>query len=55
LPTGVAIAVAVVTRLAQTGVELLYAGASVLYARRMPELEERNAEVSAKESGVPIS
>jgi len=55
LPTGVAIAVAVVTRLAQTGVELLYAGASVLYARRMPELEERNAEVSARESGVPIS
>jgi hypothetical protein len=55
LPTGVAIAVAVVTRLAQTGVELLYAGASVLYARRMPELAERNAEVSAKESGVPIS
>jgi uncharacterized membrane protein YbhN (UPF0104 family) len=55
LPTGVAIAVAVVTRLAQTVVELLYAGASVLYARRMPELEERNAEVSSKESGVPIS
>jgi glycosyltransferase 2 family protein len=55
LPTGVAIAVAVVTRLAQTGVELLYAGASVLYARRMPELEERNADASAKESGVPIS
>ena len=55
LPTGVAIAVAVVTRLAQTGVELLYAGASVLYARRMPELADRNAEVSANESGVPIS
>jgi uncharacterized membrane protein YbhN (UPF0104 family) len=59
LPTGVAIAVAVVTRLAQTGVELLYAGGSVLYARRLPELDERSedrkAEVSAKESGVPIS
>ena len=55
LPTGVAIAVAVVTRLAQTGIELLYAGGSTLYARRMPELEERKADVSAKESGVPIS
>jgi hypothetical protein len=56
LPTGVAIAVAVAVRLAQTGVELLYAGASVLYARRLPELSDaRNAEVSASESGVPIS
>jgi uncharacterized membrane protein YbhN (UPF0104 family) len=55
LPTGVAIAVAVVTRLAQTGVELLYATASVLYARRMPELEARKAAVSASEPGVPIS
>lgn len=55
LPTGVAIAVAVVTRLAQTGVELLYAGGSVLYARRMPELADRKAEVSASEPGVPIS
>jgi uncharacterized membrane protein YbhN (UPF0104 family) len=56
LPTGVAIAVAVAVRLAQTGVELLYAGASVLYARRMPELRDaRKAEVSARESGVPIS
>jgi glycosyltransferase 2 family protein len=56
LPTGVAIAVAVAVRLAQTGIELLYAGASVLYARRMPELAEaRKAEVSASDSGVPIS
>jgi hypothetical protein len=56
LPTGVAIAVAVAVRLAQTGIELLYAGASVLYARRLPELSEaRKAEVSASESGVPIS
>jgi hypothetical protein len=55
LPAGVAIAVAVVTRLAQTGVELLYAGASTLYARRLPELADRKPEVSAKESGVPIS
>jgi uncharacterized membrane protein YbhN (UPF0104 family) len=59
MPTGVAIAVAVVTRLAQTGVELLYAGGSVLYARRLPELDEdsepKKAEVSAKEPGVPIS
>jgi hypothetical protein len=59
MPTGVAIAVAVVTRLAQTGVELLYAGGSVLYARRLPELDDDNeakkAEVSAKEPGVPIS
>ena len=40
-------------RLAQTGIELAYAGASVLYARRLPELgdEERKAAVSAKESG----
>jgi uncharacterized membrane protein YbhN (UPF0104 family) len=43
LPTGVAIAVAVAVRLAQTGIELLYAGASVLYARRMPELAESSA------------
>jgi hypothetical protein len=55
LPTGVAIAVAVVVRLAQTGIELLYAGGSVLYARRMPELEERKAAVSASDPGVPIS
>ena len=58
LPTGVAIAVAVVTRLAQTGIELLYAGGSVLYARRMPELEgsaDKKVDVSAKEPGVPIS
>ncbi len=43
LPTSVAIAVAVAVRLAQTGIELLYAGASVLYARRMPELVESSA------------
>jgi uncharacterized membrane protein YbhN (UPF0104 family) len=59
LPTSVAVAVAVVVRLAQTGIELLYAGGSVLYARRMPELEEedeaRKAAVSASEPGVPIS
>jgi uncharacterized membrane protein YbhN (UPF0104 family) len=55
LPTGVAIAVAVVVRLAQTGIELLYAGGSVLYARRMPELDDRKAAVSASEPGVPIS
>jgi Lysylphosphatidylglycerol synthase TM region len=56
LPTGVAIAVAVAIRLAQTGIELLYAGASVLYARRLPELSDaRKAEVSASDSGVPIS
>ena len=56
MPTSVAIAVAIAVRLAQTGIELAYAGGSVLYARRLPELsDERNAEVSAKESGVPIS
>jgi uncharacterized membrane protein YbhN (UPF0104 family) len=56
VPTGVAIAAAIAIRLGQTACELLYAGASVLYARRMPELSDaRKAEVSAKESGVPIS
>jgi hypothetical protein len=56
MPTSVAIAVAIAVRLAQTGIELAYAGGSVLYARRLPELsDERKAEVSANESGVPIS
>lgn len=40
MPTSVAIATAVAIRLAQTGCELLYAGGSVLYARRLPELRD---------------
>jgi hypothetical protein len=56
MPTSVAIATAIAVRLAQTASELLYAGGSVLYARRLPELKEaRKADVSASESGVPIS
>jgi hypothetical protein len=41
MPTGVAVATAIAVRLAQTGSELLYAGGSVLYARRLPELGDR--------------
>jgi uncharacterized membrane protein YbhN (UPF0104 family) len=56
VPTAVAVAAAVALRLIQTGIELLYAGASVLYARRLPELhDDRKAEVSRSEAGVPIS
>jgi hypothetical protein len=56
VPTAVAVAAAVAIRLVQTAIELLYAGGSLLYARRLPELSDaRKVDVSVSESGVPIS